>query len=213
MVDQVEQAEHVHHPLFARLYMRTATSAEDPYRRELLDGLTGSAIEVGAGHGLNFAHYPSTVERVLAVEPEAVLRTAALEAAAQAPVAVEVVEGVAGQLPADDGEFDAAVASLVLCSVPDQQRALAELQRVIRPGGELRFYEHVVSQGTFARGVQRFADATFWPRVAGGCHLTRDTHAAIEQAGFQIETSRRFGFSPGPPVPQIPHILGTARRV
>lgn len=205
-------AEQVHHPLFARLYMRTATAAEDTYRGRLLADLSGRVIEVGAGHGLNFAFYPETVERVLAVEPEPVLRAAAVEAAAEARGEIEVVEGVAGRLPAPDESFDAGVASLVLCSVPDQQQALAELRRAIVPGGELRFYEHVVSHGTVARGLQRFADATLWPRMAGGCHMARDTLAAIERAGFEIQTSRRFGFSPGPPIPAIPHILGTARR-
>jgi ubiquinone/menaquinone biosynthesis C-methylase UbiE len=207
-----EQAEQVRHPLFARMYMRVASDVEDPYRRELLAGLSGAAIEVGCGHGLNFCFYPATVERVLAVEPEALLRGAAVEAAAAASVPVEVVEGVAGRLPAADASFDAGVASLVLCSVADQGQALAELRRVIRPGGQLRFYEHVVSHGAVARGAQRVADATLWPRVAGGCHLGRDTQAAIERAGFAIETVRRFGFSPGLPVPPIPHILGIARR-
>jgi len=207
-----QTAEKVHHPLFARLYMRTASDKEDKYRRELLAGLKGQVVEVGAGHGLNFACYPETVERVLAIEPESVLREAAIKAAAKAPVEVEVVEGVAGELPAADESFDAGVASLVLCSVPDQQRALAELRRVIRPGGELRFYEHVIAHPSRWARVQRFADATFWPRVAGGCHLSRDTGAAIEQAGFEIEASKRIAFTPGPPVPPIPHILGIARR-
>lgn len=207
-----QTAEKVHHPLFARPYMRTASGKEDEYRRELLAGLTGEVIEVGAGHGLNFALYPDTVERVLAVEPEPLLRKAAIEAAAKAAVEVEVVEGVAGELPAADESFDAGIASLVLCSVPDQQRALAELRRVIRPGGELRFYEHVIAHPPRWARLQRLADATFWPHVAGGCHLSRDTEAAIEQAGFEVESSRRIAFSPGPPVPPIPHILGVARR-
>jgi ubiquinone/menaquinone biosynthesis C-methylase UbiE len=207
-----QMVEKVRHPLFARLYMRLASTAEEEYRRELLAGLSGQVIEVGAGHGLNFAFYPEAVERVLAVEPEPSLRRAAVEAAAEAAVRVDVVEGVAGQLAADDESFDAAVASLVLCSVPDQRRALSELYRVIRPGGELRFYEHVVAERPTARGLQRLADATLWPRVAGGCHLSRDTGTAIEQAGFEIQASRRFGFTPGPPVPPIPHILGSARR-
>lgn len=207
-----QTVEKVHHPLFARLYMRTASNKEDQYRRELLAGLTGKVIEVGAGHGLNFPFYPDGVERALAVEPEPVLREAAIEAAAKAAVEVEVVEGVAGELPAADESFDAGIASLVLCSVPDQQRALAELRRVIRPGGELRFYEHVVAHPARWARLQRFADATFWPRVAGGCHLSRDTGAAIEQAGFEVESSRRLAFTPGPPVPPIPHILGVARR-
>ena len=168
---------------------------------------------MGAGHGLNFAFYPTAVEHVLAVEPESVLRKAALAAAAKAPVSVEVVEGVADQLPAPDASVDAAVASLVLCSVPDQARALAELHRVLRPGGRLHFYEHVAADHPVARGLQRLADATLWPRMAGGCHLTRETSSAIAQAGFEIERSRRFNFTPGPPVPPIPHVLGVARRV
>ena len=208
----MQSAEKVHHPLFARLYMRTASSNEGEYRRELLAGLAGEVIEVGAGHGLNFAFYPEAARRVLAVEPERLLREAAIEAGAKASVEVEVVDGVAGELPAADESFDAGVASLVLCSVSDQQRALAELRRVIRPGGELRFYEHVVAHRPLGRRLQRLADATFWPHVAGGCHLSRDTEAAIEQAGFEIQASRRFGFSPGPPIPAIPHILGVARR-
>ena len=93
-----------------------------------------------------------------------------------------------------------------------RQRALAELFRVIRSGGELRFYEHVLAQAPVEARFQRFADATFWPRVAGGCHLARDTQTAIERAGFQIETCERFRFSPAPLLPADPHILGTARR-
>ena len=211
-----ETVEKVNHPLFARFYLRMASGrkarGEDEYRERLLAGLSGLVIEVGAGNGLNFPLYPETVEKVIAVEPEPLLREAATKAAAEAPVPVEVVDGVAGELPVEDGSCDAGVASLVLCSVSDQERALAEFRRVIRPGGELRFYEHVVANRPLARGLQRFADATFWPRVGGGCHLSRDTGAAIERAGFTVESRDRFSFTPGAPVPPIPHILGVARR-
>lgn len=203
------------HPLFARMWLRFSPGAEEKgeaeYRREMLEGVSGRVIEIGAGNGLNFAHYPSTVEHLTAVEPEPLLRKAAAAAAPKAPVPVEVVDGVADRLPAEDDSFDAGVACLVLCSVPSQATALAELRRVIRPGGELRFYEHVVSETRNGRTAQAIADRTFWPHVAGGCHLTRDTLAAIGQAGFEVERSRRFGFSPGPPVPAIPHVLGRAR--
>ncbi len=204
------------HPLFARIWIKASPQAErrgvGAHRDDLLAGLTGRVLELGAGNGLNFAHYPREVTEVVAVEPEPTLRAAAEQAASKAPVPVTVVEGVADSLPGADGEFDAAVASLVLCSVPDQAAALAELKRVIRPGGNLHFYEHVMPDRQPGRALAIFADRTFWPRVAGGCHPTRNTAEAIEAAGFEIEQCRRFGFSPGPPEPKLPHILGRARR-
>jgi SAM-dependent methyltransferase len=141
-----------------------------------------------------------------------VLRQECINNAAQAGVEVAVVDGVSGHLPADDAAFDGAVTSLVLCSVPDQDRALGELHRVLRPGGELRFYEHVIARNAVAATLQRLADATLWPRVAGGCHMSRDTGASFDGAGFAVEWCERFTFTPGAPVPPIPHILGAARR-
>jgi ubiquinone/menaquinone biosynthesis C-methylase UbiE len=206
----------VRHPLFARLYAKASPRGEDrgqaEHRRKLLAGLSGRVVEVGAGNGLNFPHYPSEVSEVVAVEPEPYLCDCAREAATEAPVAVEVIAGIADDLPADDASFDAGVASLVLCSVPDQGRALAELFRVIRPGGELRFYEHVVSdRPAFAR-LERVLSTVVWSRISGGCHLDRDTTSAIERAGFEIERYERFPFTPFPLSPDIAHILGVARR-
>ena len=203
------------HPIFARMWIRSSPRCEEhgvtEHRREMLEGLSGRVLELGCGNGLNFPHYPAAVTEVVAVEPEPTLRAAAERAAADADVKVRVVEGIADRLPAEDGSQDAVVTSLVLCSVPDQDLALSELRRVLRPGGELRFYEHVQSDTQPLRSVLTFADKTFWPKLAGGCHATRHTDEAIERAGFEIESVRRFKFSPGFPVPKTPHILGRAR--
>ena len=206
----------IRHPLFARIWtLLLSPGAEHAgaaeHRDELLAGLGGRVVEVGAGNGLNFRHYPAAVTEVVAVEPEPYLRRHAVQAAAEVSVPVAVVAGRADALPAGDAAFDAGVTSLVLCSVPDQAAALRELGRVIRPGGELRFYEHVVAPGGTAAAVQRGLDRSgIWPRLGAGCHLARDTAAAIEAAGFVIERCRRFPFGPGPF--GIPHILGSARR-
>lgn len=205
----------VHHPIVARMLDRMMTKAEDrgqgEHRVRLLAGLAGRVVEVGAGNGINFAKYPAAVTEVVAPEPEPYLRERARRAAEKAPVKVEVVDAVGQSLPFEDRSFDAGVVSLVLCTVPDQQQALAELYRVIRPGGELRFYEHVVARSGLPRTAMRAGDAV-WPHISGGCHMSRDTGAAIEQAGFKIESCERFSFSPAPLQPAVPHILGIARR-
>jgi ubiquinone/menaquinone biosynthesis C-methylase UbiE len=204
----------VKHPLFARGYAWLAKKEDAAggvdNRRELLAGLSGRVVEVGSGIGSNFDHYPKGVTEVVAIEPEPYLRARSEEAAADAPVSVSVVDGVADALPLEDESVEAGVASLVLCSVPDQAAALAELRRVIKPGGELRFYEHVISNRESRRKFQRFMDATIWPRISGGCHMTRDTRHAIEEAGFIVQRSRRFPFPPGRF--GLPHVLGSARR-
>jgi len=209
----------VRHPLFARVYARLGAKAEGKgqaeHRRELLTGLTGRVIEVGAGHGLNFPHYPDTVAEVVAVEPEPHLRGLASKTIANARVPVTVVDGVADAIPAGDGEFDAAVACLMLCSVPDQARALAEFRRVLRAGGELRFYEHVLADTPALARAQRIGDKSrIWPLVAGGCHASRDTVQTIEAAGFEIEHCRRFPFRAEPiEFLATPKVLGMARRI
>jgi ubiquinone/menaquinone biosynthesis C-methylase UbiE len=192
----------VSHPIFARVFDRLSQREEDAgqreFRRENLTGLHGRVVELGAGNGLNFEHYPDSVDEVVAVEPEAYLRARATEAAARARVRVTVVDGVADALPLEDASCSGAVASLVLCSVPDQGAALAELMRVLAPGGELHFYEHVLSESSGFARFQRGADATLWPLFAGGCHSARDTPTAIERAGFEMLSCRRFSFRPTP---------------
>ncbi|MCT4353660.1 class I SAM-dependent methyltransferase [Streptomyces sp. Je 1-79] len=208
----------VHHPLFARFYARFSVSADTKggvgaLRTELLTDLSGRVIEIGAGNGLNFAHYPGAVSEVVAIEPERHLRQLAAEAALRADVPVDVVPGAAEALPVKSEAFDAAVASLVLCTVRDVPRALAELHRVLRPGGQLRFFEHGSAPTPGMARAQRVLDRTVWPRLFGGCHTARDPLAAIEAAGFEPLTYRHFLVpEEGPRFPSSYCVLGTARR-
>jgi ubiquinone/menaquinone biosynthesis C-methylase UbiE len=182
------------------------------HRGELVAGLSGRVIEVGAGIGANFDRYPGTVDEVVAIEPEPWLRERAEQAAASAQVPITVSDGDADHLPDERGAFDAGVVSLVLCTVPNPERAIAELFRVIRPGGQLRFFEHVVAERPALVRLQKLADATLWPHMVGGCHLARDTKANIEGAGFVIEECSRLPISLAPFLPRDPHLLGAARR-
>jgi ubiquinone/menaquinone biosynthesis C-methylase UbiE len=203
------------HPLFARFMARRAIRNERlgqaGLRDEQLAGLTGTVLEAGAGSGVSFTHYPATVTEVIAVEPSDYLREQAGLAAAQASVPVRVVDGTAERLPATDGSVDAVVVSGVLCSVTDQAAVLAEFRRVLRPGGELRFYEHVRSRRVLLRRWQDAADVV-WPRLMGGCHPNRDTLTAIRDSGFAVESCRGLLFPPGSQFSVVgPRILGAAR--
>jgi ubiquinone/menaquinone biosynthesis C-methylase UbiE len=205
----------VRNPLFARYFDRCGARNEErgnrELRRELLAGLSGRVLEVGAGNGLNFPHYPASVSEVVAVEPEPYLRGRAMEAAAAAPAPVRVVDGTAAELPAASGEFDALVVSGLLCSVADVPAALAEFGRVLRPGGQLRFYEHVRSRDPLFARLQQAVDL-FWPHLMGGCHVHRQTRASIGRV-FTIERCRGFRFPASAVLsPVAPRILGVARK-
>ncbi|MEU6322916.1 methyltransferase domain-containing protein [Streptomyces sp. NPDC047009] len=206
----------VHHPLYARFYARFSVTADrglGPHRTALLAGLSGRVIEIGAGNGLNFAHCPGAVAEVMAIEPERALRQPAVTAALRVDVPVDVVPGAAEALPVKSEAFDAAVVSLVLCSVRDVPRALAEIRRVLRPGGELRFLEHGRGGGRVTDIARRALDRTVWPRLFGGCRLDRDPVAAIRSAGFELGPYRRVSVpAQGPVVPSSHCVLGTARR-
>jgi SAM-dependent methyltransferase len=205
---------YLQHPRFARAYARVSGTADErgvaEHRRRLVEDLRGRIVEVGAGNGLMFARYPPAVSEVVAVEPDDTLRGLAAAAAGSAPVPVRVVAGDADHLPVADGWADAVVASLVLCSVPDQSSALAEILRVLRPGGELRYYEHVRSGGV--PGLLEDLVSPVWPLFSGGCHPNRRTSEAIHRAGLVVEGEERLRFRPLAGSPPSDHILGRARR-
>ena len=208
----------VHHPLFARCYARVSVSAETrlgmaAIRERLLSGLSGRVIEIGAGNGLNFDRYPASVAEVVAIEPERTLRQLAAEAAVRTEVPVDVVPGTAEALPVKSEAYDAAVLSLVLCSVRDVRRALAEVRRVLRPGGELRFFEHGRGGGPAMLFTQRALDRTVWPLLSGGCHLSREPVAELRAAGFELGPYRRMSVPEnGLRLPSSSCVLGVARK-
>ncbi|MEU8403493.1 class I SAM-dependent methyltransferase [Nonomuraea sp. NPDC048892] len=178
-------------PVFGRMYPAMARALDEggmaERRRELLAGLAGEVVEVGAGHGVNFAHYPAEVARMVAVEPEPRLREQAQAAAAGAVAAVEVVPGLADRLPTADRSVDAVVFCLVLCSLPDVAAALAEARRVLRPGGQVRFLEHGRADTRGLARIQRVLDATIWPRLVGA---ERPVRQPLQQPPLRPAASR-----------------------
>ena len=203
----------VRHPLFARLYSRVlapafAKQGGDDLRRRLLAGLEGTVVEVGAGDGANFAHYPDEVTRIVAVEPEAYLRE---QAAAHTDERIELRNALATGCPCATAR--PTPWSSAWCSARSPTRP----QRWPRPGGCCVPGASCASSSTcahhepgFSRRAQRVLDATVWPRLFGGCHISRDTVAAIEEAGFTFTELERFSFPEGARGPSSPAVLGRA---
>lgn len=207
-------SENFDNPFFARLWMAMSGHEPESLRRlrvANLAGLTGRVLEVGAGTGTNFAHYPTGVTEVIAIEPERRLAEVARQAAASAPVPVIVSTAAVEEFEAAES-FDAVVCSLVLCSVDDPDGVIRQLYSIIKPGGELRYLEHVAGVGVRAT-LQKVADATVWPRLLGNCHTHRNTEASIAAAGFAVAGSRREQTLPvWLPVPVSEFAIGRAVR-
>ena len=166
-------------------------------RKRWIPQAHGRVLELGVGSGLNLPFYDATrASSVTAVDPSAALLAKARPRANAAAVPVELLLGRAEQLPFADGSFDSAVITYSLCSIPEPERALRELRRVLVPGGELYFAEHGRAPDADAR---RWQDrlTPLWSRVSGGCHLNRDPFENLEQAGFEVE-QKLTQYSEGP---------------
>jgi ubiquinone/menaquinone biosynthesis C-methylase UbiE len=203
--------------LMAAVYDRFMRGSEEAclaqWRAELLRDLSGAVLEVGAGTGVTLPHYPKSIARLVLSEPDAHMRRK-LEKKVNASALrnVEISVAPLDSLPFRPGEFDAVVCSLVLCSVPEQPAALAAIARVLKPGGRLVFLEHVAADGRPGRLKWQRRIEPVWKHLAGNCHLTRRTEAAIAAAGFEIERIQRESIRKALPIVR-PSIRGIARKL
>jgi SAM-dependent methyltransferase len=205
------------HPLFARFYDRLTARTEraglGEMRRELLSSASGRVLELGAGTGHNLEHYTDAVTELVLAEPDpnmATLLRERLERDGTAAGNPSVIEATAEDLPFDDGTFDVVVATLVLCTVENPVRAVAEARRVLVEGGRFLYLEHVRSARP---GLARWQDwlERPWGWVSGGCHPNRATDQLLASAGFWIDSLERDKLPKAPPLVR-PVIRGVAIR-
>ncbi|WP_229661888.1 class I SAM-dependent methyltransferase [Phycicoccus endophyticus] len=182
-----------------RLTHRTCQGTDvDRWRRPMCAEARGVVLDVGFGSGPNLEHYPAAVTRVLAAEPSQLAWELAAGRIAAFGRPVERTARDAADLTAlPDGSVDTVTAAWALCTVPDVGRALAEVRRVLRPGGSLLFVEHSRAPDRGTERAQRWVQP-LWGRVAGGCHLDRDLPLVIERTGFEVELDRAAYIGPGP---------------
>ncbi|MEO8851334.1 MAG: class I SAM-dependent methyltransferase [Allobranchiibius sp.] len=206
------QREHAH-PVFAQVYRLVAAAGErrgyGRLRASVLVDASGRLLILGLGPGHDLSHLPTAVTSVVAVEPDPSMRSLARGRVAACAVPVTVLSADAHDLPLADGSVDAVLCACVLCSVAHPTRALAELRRVLIPGGRLLLLEHVAAPpGHWVGRLQQVLNP-MWGRAAGGCSIRRDTMGAVEAAGFDVTDVRSTMVWPNIP-PVAPTVLGTA---
>ena len=180
-----------------------------PYRERVVSAAHGRVLEIGIGSGLNLPLYWAKVDHVIGVDPSCALLRLADEASRTSAPNTTLLEGTAEQLPLEDRSVDCAIASWTLCSVSDPHRALAEIRRVLRPGGLFSFVEHGLAPEPHIRRWQHWL-TPLWRRCAGNCHLNRPTASLIERSGFRLE--RLVNGYAGGPKPLVFMYEGVARR-
>jgi ubiquinone/menaquinone biosynthesis C-methylase UbiE len=173
-----------------------ATKEFEPIRARVAQELAGDVLEVGFGSGLNVPHYPRVVRRVQAVDPATLGRKLAAKRLANSPVLVEFIGTDGQRLPVETGSVDHVLATWTLCTIPRPERALAEIHRVLRPGGKFHFVDHGRSpEPKEARWQDRLTPIQ--RRLAGGCHLNRPIRELVEAAGFELSKLENY-YASGP---------------
>jgi ubiquinone/menaquinone biosynthesis C-methylase UbiE len=200
--------------LFASVYDRMTAGVEAAglaeERAHLLAQARGRVLEIGAGTGANLRHYPGEVRLLVCTEPEAAMVRRLTRRRREGRLTPAVVRATSERLPFADGAFDTVVSTLVLCTVGSQARSLAEIARVLAPGGQLLFLEHVrADDPALARWQDRLNRLNRF--VAGGCNCNRATLEALSDAGFAIDSLTRGTLPKAPPIVR-PMIVGAARR-
>ena len=177
-------------------HLAMSQSQLQPFRQHVVGAAEGRVLEIGVGSGLNFPHYGAAVGSVIGLEPSAELLRMARPRARAAPVPITLLDASAEAIPLDTGSVDTVVTTWSLCTIPNASCALAEMRRVLRPGGALLFVEHGRAPEA---GVARWQDRLdpFWSYLAGGCHLNRKMDDLVAAAGFRIETLQNSRL-PGP---------------
>ena len=204
------------HKWFAAIYDKMLASEEKKFlgaiRAEMLKDVSGKVLEIGAGTGANFPYYQPGAH-VTAIEPDPYMLQRAQKRVSEANTDIELQQVAAEELPFPDASFDFVIDTLVLCSVRDPRKVLAEIKRVLKPGGELRLYEHVRYKNPIG-ALSQDVISPAWQWFGAGCHPNRDTGRFVRDAGFEVINEQIL--KEVPPVPPMifvrPHLRAVARR-